>query len=81
MQVSLDPGRVLFVEADSGLELSLEHQCRMGLLAVGILHWIVFYLLTQSGPNPSAGSENVTRARRLNAQHAVHAIDTHSPAL
>lgn len=81
MQVAADPGRVLFIEAEGDLELRLEHRCRMGLLAVGILHWIVFYLLTQSSPAPVAGSGNFSRIQRLNAHHAVQVGDTRSPAL
>ena len=61
-------------------ETRLEHHCRMGLLAVAILHWIVFYLLTQSVAPPTSESGNFTRARRLNAHHAIHAVDTRSPA-
>jgi hypothetical protein len=80
MEAAVNPGRVLFVEADSGLELSLEHWCRMGLLAVAILHWIVFYLLTQSGPDPSPGSGNFSKTRTFDAR-AVQAVDTRSPAL
>ena len=81
MVAAANPGRVLFIEADSDLELRLEHRCRMGLLAVGILHWIVFYLLTQSGPVPVSGSGNFSRVNRLNAQHVVQTPDTRSPAL
>jgi hypothetical protein len=51
-------------------EARLVHWCRMGLLAVGILHWIVFYLLTQSGPTEVSGT--VTRAR---TRYAFHAAD------
>ena len=68
----------LFVQSNRDEELRLEHRCRMGLLAVGILHWIVFYLLTQTGAPPVAGSGNITRARSFFAQHTVHShgVDT-----
>jgi hypothetical protein len=68
----MEPTR-LFAQPQQDEELRLEHRCRMGLLAVGILHWIVFYLLTQSGTPEVSG--NVTRARRMFAQHAVHTVD------
>ena len=53
--------------------------CRMGLLAVGILHWIVFYLLTQTGTPPVAGSGNLDRVRTFLAQHAVHTDGVDTP--
>ena len=37
-------------------ESRLLHWCRMGLLGVAILHWIVFYLLTQANPLESSGA-------------------------
>ena len=70
------PGHVLFAQPEDDEELRLEHRCRMGLLAVGVLHWIVFYLLTQSGPPPASGTGNVTRARTLLVHHANHGVDT-----
>jgi hypothetical protein len=68
----MEPIRLL-AQSERDEELRLEHRCRMGLLAVGILHWIVFYLLTQTVPPEVSG--NVTRARRMYAQHAVQAVD------
>jgi hypothetical protein len=38
------------------------HWCRMGLLGVAVLHWVVFYLLTQTAPRADA-SWNFTRMR------------------
>ena len=62
-------------------ETRLQHRCRMGLLAVAVLHWIVFYLMTQSGAAPVSGSGNYTRARKLNAQHTVQMVDARAPLL
>ena len=73
----MEPTR-LFGQSERDEELRLEHRCRMGLLAVGILHWIVFYLLTQTVPAEVSG--NATRMRRMFAQHAVHAVDSVLPA-
>jgi thiosulfate reductase cytochrome b subunit len=39
------------------------HWCRMWLLAIAVLHWIVFYLMTQAAPEASSGT--LTRARSL----------------
>ena len=63
------------------VETRLQHHCRMGLLAVAVLHWIVFYLMTQSGAAPVSGSGNYTRARKLNAHHAVQTVNDRSPLL
>ena len=73
----MEPTR-LFAPSERDEELRLEHRCRMGLLAVAILHWIVFYLMTQAGPAEVSG--HVTRARAGFAQHAVHAVDSVLPA-
>ena len=63
----------LFAHPERDEELCLEHRCRMGLLAVAILHWIVFYLMTQTAPAEVSG--NATRARARFAQHAVQTVD------
>ena len=70
------PGQVLFAQPEDDEELHLEHRCRMGLLAVGILHWIVFYLLTQANALPVSGTGNATRVRTFLAHHAIHGLDT-----
>jgi hypothetical protein len=68
----MEPTR-LSAQMDRDEESRLEHRCRMGLLAVAILHWIVFYLMTQTAPPEVSG--NVTRARRMFAEHAAQAVD------
>ena len=76
--ITINPSSVAVA---SDVEWQLEHRCRMGLLAVAVLHWIVFYLLTQSGAAPVSGSDNFTRVRKLNAQHTVQMVDARSPLL
>jgi hypothetical protein len=55
--------REMFSQTVVDEEARLVHWCRMGLLAVGILHWMVFYLLTRTGP--AEVSSTITRARSL----------------
>lgn len=74
----MEPMRVP-AQTERDEELRLEHRCRMGLLAVGILHWIVFYLLTQTGAPPAAGSGSVNRVGSFLAQYAVHGHGVDTP--
>jgi thiosulfate reductase cytochrome b subunit len=37
-------------------EIRQVHWCRMWMLAIAILHWIVFYLLTQTSSTAASGT-------------------------